>query len=201
MTSTDTKTRILDAAERLFAADGFAAASVRAITREAGVNVAAIHYHFGSKEAVLRGVLNRVAAPITRRRMELLEQLEDPTVERLIEAFVRPDFEAMQTLHGRDRSAARFIGRIYSDPSQPVATIAYEQFHPTSVAFIEKLAEILPDVAEEELWWRLRQSVAVIVAGFTNYPVEGLTPKETEETISRLVAFLSPAIKSPARKE
>lgn len=198
--STDTETRILDAAERLFAAHGYGATSVRAITRAAGVNVASVHYHFGSKEAVLQSVLDRVAGPITQRRMELLSGLADATVEELIEAFVRPDFEALQELQARHRDAARFIGRIYSDPAPEVASIAIAQFRPSSEVFVDLLQGTMPGVPEAEIWWRLRQAVAVIVNTFAMYPEEGLSTEEMEHTIARLVAFLAPAMRSPGTK-
>ena len=67
MSSDETRERILDAAQELFAAKGFAGTSVREITRLAEVNVAAIHYHFGTKEAVLRGVTDRIVGPLNPR--------------------------------------------------------------------------------------------------------------------------------------
>ncbi|MDY7020508.1 MAG: TetR/AcrR family transcriptional regulator, partial [Cyanobacteriota bacterium] len=57
----DTKEQILNAAERHFALFGFAGTSLRAVTREANVNLAAVHYHFGSKEELFKAVVRRVA--------------------------------------------------------------------------------------------------------------------------------------------
>src|SRR5258708_24271131 len=70
----DTATRIIDAAERLFIRDGIDATSLRAVTREAGVNVAAIHYYFGSRDELLRAVLDRIVTPVNERRLVLLDQ-------------------------------------------------------------------------------------------------------------------------------
>lgn len=91
-----TEDRILDAAERLFARQGIGATSLRAITAEAGVNTAAIHYHFGSKPALLEAVLARRIAPLDQDRLKRLEQLElaagdGPVPPRaLLEAFLAP---------------------------------------------------------------------------------------------------------------
>jgi AcrR family transcriptional regulator len=74
LASKDTKERILDAAERLFAAHGFAGTSLRAVTKEAGVNLAAVHYHFGTKEDLLRAVLSRIVIPVNRERLEMLRR-------------------------------------------------------------------------------------------------------------------------------
>ena len=66
MAATDTKERILDAAELLFAAHGFAGTSLRAVTREAGVNLAAVHYPYGTEEDLLRAVLGRIVIAVNR---------------------------------------------------------------------------------------------------------------------------------------
>ena len=72
----DTKDRILDTAERLFADKGYPATSLRDITNEAGVNLAAVNYHFGSKEALLSAVLDRRIGPVNEKRLELLDAAE-----------------------------------------------------------------------------------------------------------------------------
>jgi len=91
-----TQERILDAAEVLFARQGVSATSLRSITTRAGVNAAAIHYHFGSKQALVSTILTRRIAPLSQERLKRLEQLEghylDEAIpaERLVEAFVAP---------------------------------------------------------------------------------------------------------------
>lgn len=196
----DTATRILDAAERLFAANGYGATSIRSITREAEVNVAAVHYHFGSKEKVLRGVLDRIAGPINQRRRELLDALDDPAVSDLVEAFIRPDLEVLHQLHRRNRAAARFAGRVYADRSEPMATITQEQFSAIAAQFVNRLASRLEEVSTDELRWRLHRVVAVIVDIFSGYPEGGMSRAETEEMIDRLVNFITPAMEAPEPK-
>src|SRR5712691_4179518 len=75
-TSADTKTRILDAAEQLFMEHGFEATSLRSLTTAAGVNLAAVNYHFGSKEELFQAVLTRRLDPMNQERVELLDALE-----------------------------------------------------------------------------------------------------------------------------
>src|ERR1700682_4102017 len=67
-TSADTKTRILDAAESLFMEHGFEATSLRSLTTAAGVNLAAVNYHFGTKEVLFRAVLTRRLDPMNQER-------------------------------------------------------------------------------------------------------------------------------------
>lgn len=90
----DTATRILDVAERLFVEHGFEATSLRMITQQAEVNLAAVNYHFGSKDALLQQAVIRRLAPWNRRCIEELDALEVSgevlTVENLVQGFVRP---------------------------------------------------------------------------------------------------------------
>ena len=91
-----TRRRILDTAERQFALRGFAGTSLRGITREAGVNVAAIHYHYGSKEELLRATMERILAPVNAERLRLLDEAiaaadGAPSVEAILSAFLCPD--------------------------------------------------------------------------------------------------------------
>lgn len=99
-----TQERILDAAEMLFARQGVSATSLRSITTRAGVNAAAIHYHFGSKQALVSAILTRRVTPLSQERLKRLEQLElrylDEAIpsDRLVEAFVVPFATAGQEL-------------------------------------------------------------------------------------------------------
>src|SRR3954462_11767989 len=95
-----TPERILQAAERLFGERGIDAVSLREITTAAGVNSAAAHYHFGSKEAVLEELFTLRARPIAERRQELLSQLKldrngRPKLEDVLRAFLAPALEAL----------------------------------------------------------------------------------------------------------
>src|SRR5579862_2477676 len=107
----DTKSRILDAAEKLFGHNGFDATSLRDITAEADVNLAAVNYHFQSKDSLIDAVILRRIEPINRRRLELLDAAgAHPTVEQIVEAFVAPVVE-------QDRPPMlSMMGRALADP-------------------------------------------------------------------------------------
>src|SRR5215468_2668082 len=93
---TATKARILDAAEVLFMEHGFEATSLRAITAAAGVNLAAVNYHFGSKEELFQAVLTRRLDPMNQERVDLLTRLENEVAprplpcERILNAMFMP---------------------------------------------------------------------------------------------------------------
>ena len=95
-----TKDRILDAAEALFMEHGFEATSLRAITAAAAVNLAAVNYHFGSKEELFQAVLTRRLDPMNQRRLALLDRFERDAAsaplscERIIVALFVPALPA-----------------------------------------------------------------------------------------------------------
>ncbi|MCF7676112.1 MAG: TetR/AcrR family transcriptional regulator, partial [Akkermansiaceae bacterium] len=94
--------KLVEAAERLFAERGFDVVSVRDITHAAGGNVAAINYHFGSRDGLVAVVIGRYITPINERRMVMLDELEQKwagqpvPVEAVIEAIVVPVVEQIQ---------------------------------------------------------------------------------------------------------
>jgi AcrR family transcriptional regulator len=98
-----TKDRIIEAAEQLFAESGIAATSLRHITSRAGVNLAAVNYHFGSKDALVEAVYRRHLEPLNSARLNNLEQLEAAAkgrplgVETIVRAFVEPLVEQART--------------------------------------------------------------------------------------------------------
>jgi AcrR family transcriptional regulator len=92
----DTKTRILDAAERLITELGAEKASLRKITDEAGVNIAAINYHFGSKNNMISAILERFLAPLSAELHQSLDRVyhvagnEAPELEAVIRSYLVP---------------------------------------------------------------------------------------------------------------
>lgn len=114
----DTKTRILDAAEKLFGENGFDATSLRDITTEADVNLAAVNYHFQSKDSLIDATILRTAAPVNQKRIAMLDAAgPKPTVEQIVEAFVGPvleqDFEPMAPLMGRVLASPETMQRVF----------------------------------------------------------------------------------------
>jgi AcrR family transcriptional regulator len=200
--TTDTRTRILDAAEQLFAEHGFDGTSIREITRVADVNVAAVHYHFGSKEEVLRGVTDRVAGPISDRRSQLLEAAvaaakpENPDLRVLVDAFLRADVEILLELQERGPRVARFLGRTHGDQTAWIQEMAREQYSQAD-DFFPLIAAALPHLGEEELTWRMMQVVAVIVHLFATWPENGVTEEDAPALLDRTVTFLVGGLQAP----
>lgn len=195
-----TTTALLDAAEQLFADRGFEAVSIREITRAADVNVAAVHYHFGDKQAILRAVTSRIVDPMNDRRLRLLELAlaasspEPAPVTGVLEAFIRPDVETLQSLQRRGPTVAHFLGRIYGDQTAWIQEMAQDQFRATADRFLNAIAAALPHLAREDIQWRLSRVVAVILHTFATWPAGGMDDDSAERTIRRLVNFSAAAM-------
>lgn len=204
MATTQTTTAILDAAEQLFATHGIDGTSIREITRAADVNVAAVHYHFGTKEAVLRAVTDRVVGPMNARRFRLLERAQDaaapghPDIHAVILAFVRPDVETLMELQHRGPTVAHFLGRVYSDQTPWIRRMAREQFAEVGERFFPAIAIALPHLRPDEIAWRMSQVTALVVHTFATWPTAGMDAAGADRTIARLCAFIAPALRAPA---
>jgi AcrR family transcriptional regulator len=137
--TTDTKQRLLDAAESLIAAHGIAGASLRQITDEAGVNVALVKYHFGSKDALIEETLNRRLKPINEKRLALLTELEAATpkgalnLEAVLYALISPAVE-MGLSGAEGRRFLKVFGRIFSEPADSIR-IVHKQMAPMMKRF------------------------------------------------------------------
>lgn len=155
-----TKDRILDAAERLFAERGYDATSLRAVTSEAEVNLAAAHYHFGSKVGLFQAVFERRVGAINAERLQRLAELDarrpdrQPTLEELLEAFLAP---ALRSSARQDPGFALFlqiVGRSHSATGEHVEAIQ-DVFRELQERFLPALQRALPHLSQEDLFWRL----------------------------------------------
>src|SRR5580658_8740460 len=137
---TDTKSKILDVAENLFGNYGFEGTSLRDITAKAQVNLAAVNYHFQSKDSLIDAVLARRIEPVNRRRFEMLDAAgPQATLEQILEAFMVPVLD--QDL----ASVVPLLGRMMSDPTQFVERVFKKYFAPISQRFQEALLRELPE--------------------------------------------------------
>ncbi|MBQ91286.1 MAG: hypothetical protein CL441_07730, partial [Acidimicrobiaceae bacterium] len=159
--ATDTKQRILDAAERLFADHGFPATSMRDITNEADVNLAAVNYHFGSKEALLIAVIERTAAPINRDRLERLDALELEAggtaieVESLVRAFLAPMFDRWSVWGKSEPKILKLVGRIHAEVDQDLRAKFIRQFDTVFSRYSAAFQRSLPELAAADVHWRM----------------------------------------------
>jgi len=202
-----TKERILDAAEGLFAERGFDATSLRLITAAAGVNLAAVNYHFHSKDDLIRAVMSRRIAPLNQRRLELLtEQLSaardgPPALEGVIRAFITPVVMLRKDSRGAD--LGRLIGRTYVEPSGVGQRTFFDLMREIARPFTEAFRRALPGVPQAELLWKLHFAIGVVahtLAGtghLTTMAGGACDPSDAEGIIERMVAFIAAGMRAP----
>lgn len=168
--SADTKERLLDAAEEIFAREGYRAASLRAITTRAVVNLAAVNYHFGSKPELLEAVFTRRLQAMNQARVRALALVLEraratgrpPEARKLIEAFVEATLEHARSGRG-ERHFMALVLRSLSDTDHTVKS-AFENFmKPTFDALRAAMAEALPALPADELWWRLQFALGAMI--------------------------------------
>jgi AcrR family transcriptional regulator len=152
-----TKDRILDAAERLLAKKQFDSTSLREITAEADVNLAAVNYHFQSKDALIRAVIARRIGPVNVKRLAMLDAVEAGAGKRplpigdLIEAFVRPVIE----LRGTTKTVAPLMGRVFAQSAEFLERFFRENLAEVTQRFLSAFERALPGMPREEVYWRL----------------------------------------------
>lgn len=199
----DTKERLLDAAERLFGERGFGGTSLRAITAAADVNVAAAHYHFGSKHALLRAVIERRVGPSNEARLAALDRLEarrvPPDVPEILDAFLRPvlDLERAPEVH-------RVSGMLFREPLEILDPLITEVFGPVGERFTRALEQALPELSPREIHERFQFVLGVMVQVVSERHRLGPGPKPPqggEALLASMVGFLSAGLRAPAQHE
>jgi AcrR family transcriptional regulator len=195
----DTKRKLLDTAERMFAEQGYGAVSLRQIIAEAGVNLAAIHYHFGSKQELLDEVILRKAGPMNRDRLARLDRLEappgGPPVEQVLEAFLMPMAEAA----GQNPEFCKLMGRMQAEGI--LTEVVLRNFQPMLGRFLVALRNAVPDLPENEFRWRVHFMQGSIAHTMSSDPAPLAGAQDVggfPGRIERLIAFLSGAFRAPA---
>jgi AcrR family transcriptional regulator len=205
---TDTKERILNSAERLFAEQGYAATSLRSIVAAAGVNLAAIHYHFHSKEALLEAVVIRRAAPANRERLRLLRGVptgsKAPELEKILEAFLAPTFRVVQNSAGGVQFM-RLVARIHAE-GDLLPIMLKAQFGEMLAEYTEACLRTLPHLTVEEFFWRVHLATGAVAQALR--PPQRLmggagepSPEISEAVLQRLISFLSAAFRAPMKNK
>lgn len=204
-----TKERILDAAERLFTEHGFDATSLRLITSAAEVNLAAVNYHFHSKEALIEAVFARRIGPLNQKRLEMLEDClaragsGPPPLEEVIRAFITPIIRMRQEAIDRGADSAPLFGRMYSDPSGSAKRSFLAQMRQIAQPFTDAFCRALPETPLAELLWRVYFTIGVVahtLAGghYLLAMSQGLCDaSDTEGLIERMVAFTAAGMRAP----
>ena len=201
----DTPARLVAAAEQLFADGGEEAMSLRAVSRAARSNAAAVHYHFGGRDELLRAVIARHLEPRHTRRLALLDEARQAygdavPVTAIVAAVVRPDLELLAALRPDRVRVARLLGRA---PGLAAAgTMLQRQADALDKRIRPLLRTALPEMPVDELRqraWLLSATTTSILAGAPDPGDTGpLGSDDLEEQVARLVAFGAAGMRRPA---
>lgn len=210
MSGSKTRERILDTAEDLFANQGISGTSLRALTRAADVNLAAVHYHFGSKEGLLDAVIERRAGPINVARMLALDRLESadspPSVESILDAFFMAGVEQYREMPEMTQRLSRLVARIDAQPAEVTEPLYRKHFGEVSRRYVEAFQSALPHLPKETVSERYRYVVGIlsfISSGnfeldvIPGHPIKPISPEAIDERIAQTIAFLAAGLAAP----
>ena len=210
----DTKSRIQDAAEELFMEHGFEATSLRLITTAAQVNLAAVNYHFGSKEELFQAVLTRRLDPMNRDRMQLLSNYEASaattplTCEKILAAMFIPAMKLARDHEKGGKNFLRLLGRAYADPAPFIREFLSHQYSEMIARFRTAFSSALPHIPREELSWRLHYVMGALSYTLAGADVLKLVSQyhpdlatNDELLLRRLAPFLAAGLRAPIPAE
>lgn len=207
------KRRLLEAAEQLFADKGFEAVSVRDITQQAKANVAAVNYHFGSRDGLIALVVTRYMMPVNEERLARLELLEKKwsgksvPVEELIDAFARPLVGSVRKSELSERLFCRLLGRIFSMQGEGLPQAVEDQMKTLSERFSKALGKALPTVPPEDLAWRMHFVAGALIHLLLNQDIlhrltSGISGAPTvEATLGRFIRFAAAGLREGVELE
>ena len=205
MTTThfSTKDRILGAAEELFAQFGFAGTSLRQVTSRADVNIAAVNYHFGSKENLVNEVFRRRMDEMSAQRLAQLKiavQQHPGELEPVLAAFVEPALALAQDRHGGG-AFIRVIARAYAEKNDSLRKFLSDQYGHVLREFAKAIAACVPGLSKEELYWRLdflsgALTYAMADFGLIKRPAGVTEAAHRERAARELIRFAAAGLKA-----
>lgn len=163
------KQRLLAAAEQLFAEKGFEVVAVRDVTQLAKANVAAVNYHFGSRDGLVALVVDRYLTSLNQERLERLDVLERRApgkvvpIEEIVHALVRPLIGMVEKSELSEPLFCKLMGGILALPEEGLPVVVWEQMKISNNRFIRAISKVLPSVSQEDLQWRMHFLVGSLI--------------------------------------
>ncbi len=204
----DTKSKILDAAEELFSKNGIGSTSLRTIIAKADVNIAAIHYHFGSKKEVITAIYARRINPVNQKRLADLNKLNEEsennpvTVKDIVEVFLAPILTCKLKSKKERMRLIGLLGLMHKEPKE-VGHIT-DLFKNVFDQFIGALSVAAPHLSVKELTWRFMFMIGVMATSMTNDHIVRKKIDEPgedlnyEELLNHAVHFITAGFEAPA---
>lgn len=212
--SLGTRERLLEAAEVMFAQHGFQGSTLREITELAGVNLAGVNYHFGSKEELFREMLRQRVAPINARRLEMLEEALSAsggaplTLEEIFAIILDPLVEALTRGGKLDEVFLGIITRSITDTSTFVQNLHRSFFRSVSERFMSEMVRALGEtpLSEEKVSWRIFFALSAMLGSIIqHHRIEPYFPsigdaRDMSAMTRELIEFICAGLRSECRR-
>ena len=207
----DTKTKILNAAELLFADKGFTGTSLREITSIAEVNLAAVNYHFGSKKELIKALMKRYLDELTpslvKSLEEILESTEEKNLEDVFSAFVDPLLSLNELRENGTSNFLQLLGHSYTDSQGFLRWFITTNYPDIIDNFTAAVHKVYPELSTEEIFWRLHftMGTAVFTMSSTEALIDiasndfGLT-LDVADVIKRIIPYVAAGVGAPISK-
>lgn len=195
--------RLRTVAGALYAREGFGAVSLRRLTVAAGVNLAAVSYHFGSRDGLVEAVVRLTLEPLHAKRLQRLEEIHatppGTTLESVLGAFLRPAVPDRRETDRLDpgwrepqRDALRLVGRICTDPDAVVQRVRQQTDATVLERFRSAIRPLLPHLSEPEVAWRWQR----VVGTFASWCLDPGDDEPGAASLTALVVFLAAALRA-----
>lgn len=199
-----TKDRILGAAEELFAQHGFAGTSLRQVTSRADVNIAAVNYHFGSKENLVNEVFRRRMDEMSQQRLTALRvalERHPGELEPILAAFVEPALAMAQDHHG-GASFVRVIARAYAEKNDALRKFLSDHYGHVLRDFARAIGAVVPGMSKETLYWRLDFLAGALTYAMSDFglikrPTGASEAAHRARAVRELIRFAAAGIQCP----
>lgn len=201
------KQRLLDAAERLFAEHGFEAVTVRDVTGMVGANVAALNYHFGSRETLISLVVTHQMGPVIKERLARLEALEKSKaapLEEILDAMLRPLAGNVRKSDLPEQPRCQLLGRIFAGQGVVFPQEVEQDIENARQRFTRLLAKALPSVSSEDLAWRVQfisGGIIHLLMGRDAPMGEDGVSQPIETTLGRFIRFAAAGLREGMPQE
>ena len=207
--ASDTKSRLLRVAERLFADHGFDGVSVRQLTAAASVNLAAVNYHFGSKEGLLAAIFEQRCRPMNEERLRRLGDCakranRPPMLEQIIEAFIAPALASNADPGGGRAAFTRLRAALSVEHNDRARTLVARYFDATSQRFVAALAQAVPHLSRAEVYWRFHFLLGALYYSMINpsriaHLSEGTCDaSDVKAVLTQMVSFIAAGFRAPS---
>lgn len=206
-----TKQQILEAAIRLFGNRSFDTVSLRDITTEAEVNLAAVNYHFDSKLNLVREVLNTLASPINQARLNALDDYDKqlngarPDLEKVVRLLVDPFVRAARNKNSISIYYPRLLMLARTLPGNLIGSFMADQHDHMVIRFVHMFGRALPDIDEEQIFWRYDFAIGamlnIVGDSYRSYRLKRVSggrcdTDDADRMIDELVAFISTGMRA-----